>query len=333
MRSEVQRLPAEFLERLRKIIPPQKWDEIANTFTEPRPTTFRVNTLKREEGRGSVQERLEHQGFRLERWGQSLESGTVPVYRAFILRSGRLRDLQETDIYKKGEVYVQSLSSMLPPLVLNPQPGERILDLTAAPGSKTTQLACLMKGEGEIVANDNNQIRFFKLKANVESQGAKNVRVSMKSGELFGRDYPENFDRVLVDAPCSAEGRFLVTEPASYKYWKPAKVKEMARKQKNLVLSGFRALKPGGTLVYSTCTFAPEENEEVLDWLMEKIRDGPGGHLSPIPELSLRTVPNQTAGFTQWNGKSLAPSINNARRILPTPLMEAFFIAKVLKAK
>ena len=315
MRSEVQRLPAEFLERLRKIVPPQKWNEIANTFTELKPTTFRVNTLKAKSE--MVRERLEHLGFRLEK---------VSWYPdAFILRSGRLRELQETEIYQKGEIYVQSLSSMIPPLILNPEPGERILDLTAAPGSKTTQMACLMKGEGEITANDNHQIRFFKLKANVESQGAKNVKVSLKSGELFGRDYPETFDRILLDAPCSAEGRFRVTEPASYKYWKPAKIKEMARKQKNLILSAFRALKPGGRLVYSTCTFAPEENEEVLDWFLKKVETQ-----VQLQKFNL-AFPNQTSGFTQWNSKPFGSSIHNARRILPTSLMEAFFVTLILK--
>ncbi len=317
MRSEVQRLPSEFLERLRKIIPSQKWDEIANTFTEPRPTTFRVNTLKAQPR--IVREKLEHQSFRLEKVGWYPD--------AFILRSGRLRDLQETDIYQTGEIYVQSLSSMLPPLVLNPQLGERILDLTAAPGSKTTQMSCLMKGEGEIVANDNNQIRFFKLKANVESQGAKNVRLSMKSGELFGRDLPESFDRILLDAPCSAEGRFLVNEPASYKYWKPAKVKEMARKQKNLILSAFRALKPGGTLVYSTCTFAPEENEEVLDWFLKKVEDS-----ARIEKISLAVL-NWVPGFRKWEEKSFPAILGQTVRILPTPLMEGFYVARIGKVR
>lgn len=324
MRSEVQRLPAEFLERLRKIIPSQRRDEAANTFTEPRPTTFRVNTLKI--ASPPIQEKLQHLGFRLEK---------VSWYPdAFILRKGSLRELQETDVYKNGEIYVQSLSSMVPPLVLNLQPGEKVLDLTAAPGSKTTQIACLMKGEGEIVANDNNRIRFFKLKANVELQvGAGLVplqmRLTQRPGELFGRDFPEQFDKVLLDAPCSAEGRFLTTEPASYKYWKPAKVKEMVRKQKNLILSAFRALKSGGTLVYSTCTFAPEENEGVVDWLTEKCR----GALQYAPTIEKITfpIPNQMAGLSGWEGKTFHPSIRNTIRILPTSLMEGFFLARIRK--
>jgi len=316
MRSEVQRLPAEFLERLRKIIPPQKWDEVANTFTEAKPTTFRVNTLKARPE--EVREKLEHQGFHLEKvsW--------YPV--AFILRGGRLRELQETEIYQKGGIYVQSLSSMLPPLVLNPQPGERILDLTAAPGSKTTQMACLMKGEGEIVANDNSQIRFFKLKANVKLQDASNVKLSLKHGELFGRDLPESFDRILLDAPCSAEGRFLVGEPASYKYWKPAKIKEMARKQKNLLISAFRALKPGGTLVYSTCTFAPEENEGVLEWFLEKT----DGQVT-FEKITL-AISNQMSGLSRWEGKDFPPAVRQSIRIIPTPLMESFYVVRIRKS-
>ena len=315
MRSEVQRLPEFFLERFKKIIPPQKWDEAANTFAEPKPTTFRVNTLKASPP--LLQEKLEHQGFRLEK---------VPWYpEAFILRKGRLRELQETEAYQKGEIYVQSLSSMIPPLVLNPEKGETILDLTAAPGSKTTQMACWMKGEGRIVANDNNQIRFFKLKANVELQGVVNVKLTLKPGELFGRDFPEQFDRVLLDAPCSAEGRFLVTEPASFHYWKPAKIKEMARKQKNLLLSGLRALRPGGTLVYSTCTFAPEENEGVLNWALEKIGEGIQLERFQLP------FPNLMPGLLQWDKESFHPSLRNAVRILPTPLMEGFFLARLQK--
>ncbi len=339
MRSEVQRLPELFLERLKRLVPPQKWDETANTFTEARPTTFRVNTMKvgaglpRPQGTVTVplQERLEHLGFRLEK---------VSWYPdAFILRSGRLRELQETEIYKKGEIYVQSLSSMIPPLALHPQPGETILDLTAAPGSKTTQIACLMKGEGRIVANDNNRIRFFKLKANVELQvGAGEprpqgetasplqIQLTMRPGELFGRDFPETFDRVLLDAPCSAEGRFNVREPATYKYWKLAKIKEMARKQKNLIISAVRALKPGGVLIYSTCTFAPEENEGVLNWLVGKF----GGAIQ-IEKISL-PMTNQTGGLAKWENETFHPSIRAALRIVPTATMDPFFLAKIRKA-
>lgn len=315
MRSEIKVLPEAFLNRLRAIVPPQKWDATANTFSETKPTTFRVNTLKT--NARTVRETLEQNGFRLE------PASWYPD--AFILRSGRLRELQELDLYRRGEIYVQALSSMVPVMVLGPKPGETILDLTAAPGSKTAQMACLMKGEGKIVANDNNKIRFFKLKANMELQGASNVALSLRHGESFGREHPEQFDRVLLDAPCSAEGRFDVHEPASYRYWKPGKIREMARKQRRLLFSALEALKPGGILVYSTCTFAPEENEEIMDWVLRKFVGGIGLEKVTLP------FPNQAAGLSAWEGRPFDPAVKQTVRILPNHQMEGFFIAKVRK--
>lgn len=317
MRKEVQKLPELFLERLRRIVPFQKWDAVANTFTEAKPVTFRVNTLKIVPS--VVEEKLEHEGFKLVR---------VPWYpEAFILQAGRLRELQQTDFYKKGEIYVQGLSSMVPALVLDPQPGETVLDLTAAPGSKTTQIACLMKKEGQIVANDNHRVRFFKLKANIKLQGATGVELKMLPGEIFGRKYPAHFDRILLDAPCSAEGRFNIHEPASYKYWKIAKIKEMARKQKNLLISALRALRPGGILVYSTCTFAPEENESVLNWAFGKFKDGIRIERIKLP------LTNQMPGLIHWEKEEFHPSLREAVRILPTSEMEGFFMARLWKIK
>lgn len=315
MRSDVRVLPELFLERLQRIFPPQKWDELANTFTEPKPTTFRANTLK--VSPAALRERLEHQDFGLE-----------PVHwypEAFVLRRGTLRDLQKTESYQNGEIYVQGLASMIPPLVLNPQPGELILDMTAAPGSKTTQIGCLMKGQGRIVANDNNRPRFFLLKANVEQQGIPNVHLTLQYGETIGRKQPERFDRILLDAPCSAEGRFQTREPKSFRFWKPAKVKEMVRKQKKLLWSAITALRPGGIVVYSTCTFAPEENEGVLSWALEKFRAAI--ELGPIQ----LPVTNQMPALSLWEKEEFDPAVRKAIRILPTPQMDGFFLAKIRK--
>ena len=315
MRNEVRVLPNEFLERLKTVIPSHKWDSVANTFAEPKPTTLRANSLKISPE--MVRERLERSCFRLE---------AVPWYSdAFILREGRLRELQETELYQKGEVYVQSLSSMIPPLVLDPKPGERILDLTAAPGSKTTQMAALMKNEGRILANDNNKIRFFKLRANLELQGVTNAGLSMRYGESLGRERPNEFDRVLLDAPCSVEGRFDIRQPASYGYWKPKKVLEMARKQRKLILSALKALRRGGILVYSTCTFAPEENEGVINFALEKLKDE--AELEPIQF----PISNQMSGLVSWGKERFHPSLKKAVRIFPNHQMEGFFIARIRK--
>ena len=315
MKSEVRVLPELFLERLRRCVPIHKWDSIANTFAQDKPVSFRVNTLKA--SLREVRVKLEESGL-----------GVDPVSwcaGAFMLRHGSLRNLQETGCYKQGEIYVQNLSSMIPPLVLDPQPGEDILDLTAAPGSKTTQLAALMQGEGRVVANDNNRVRFFRLKANVELLGARNVELMLAYGESLGRRYPGRFDRVLVDAPCTAEGRFDVHNPRTYRYWKPAKIREMARKQVKLLFAGLKALRPGGVLVYSTCTFAPEENEAVLDRVLGKF----DGRLELEP-MNL-AITNRMPGMKTWGEKRYVEELRKSMRVLPTEKMEGFFIARIRK--
>ncbi len=308
-------MPAPFLERLQEILGP-RFTSTTRAFLASRPTTFRVNRLKMEAA--ALRQELQGQGFHLE---------TVPWYReAFILRRGTLRDLQETAAYREGRLYVQNLSSMLPVLMLDIQPGQKVLDLTAAPGSKTTQIAAEMQGQGEILANDNNRIRCYKLKANLEMQGCGNVEVKLGYGEAFGRRYPEHFDRVLLDAPCSAEGRFQASEPASYKFWKTHKVHQMARTQRKLLASAIEALRPGGVLVYSTCTFAPEENEGVLDAALERF--GNQIRLTPV-DFPLK---NKMAALTSWEDKDFHADIARcALRILPNNEMEGFFVARLEK--
>jgi len=311
-------LPDLFLEKLRKIVPVHLWDKTMRTFAEPKPTTFRVNTLKTSVH--AAREGLVSSGFKLE---------SVPWNReAFILRNKRQRDLEDTSLYAKGEIYVQNLSSMIPPLALGPKQGENILDLTAAPGSKTTQIACLMEGKGLITANDNNEVRLSKLKANIEKQGASNVLLlPAGDGGLVWRDHFEAFDRVLLDAPCSAEGRFLLDEPYTYRFWKKDTNRKMAKDQRRLFKSAFLALKPGGTLVYSTCTFAPEENEQVLDWAFQTFPEA-----IEMEPLSL-SVPQSLKGLSAWEGTSFQPSVTRSVRVLPTTEMEGFFVARLRKLK
>ena len=311
-------LPAAFLEKLRRIIPPPQWDKVLKTFSTPKPPTFRVNSLKASVG--SVREKLASGGFKLE---------SVPWYKeAFILRNKRQRDLEETEVYKQGEIYVQNLSSMIPPLVLAPQAGEKVLDLTAAPGSKTTQLACLMSGKGSITANDDNPIRLSKLKANLEKQGVPNAALlPAGDGGLVWKNHSEAFGKVLLDAPCSAEGRFLLTEPSSYKYWKEDTNRKMAKIQRRLFKSAFLCLKPGGTMVYSTCTFAPEENEMILNWALETFKDA-----LELLDISLSVSP-LTRGLSGWPGSSFHPAVIKSLRILPSADTEAFFVARLRKTK
>lgn len=309
-------LPTLFVERLRKIIPDANIEAVLKSFSEPKPTTFRANTLKISPD--DLEIKLRQLGLTVER---------VSWYKdAFILREARLEKLQETESYKQGELYVQQLSSMVPVLVLDPQPEDAILDLCAAPGSKTTQMAALMQGRGHILANEKSRVRFYKLKANLTMQGAGHVECSLNDAHRVARRFASRaFRKILLDVPCTTEGRFYIRKPSSLGYWKLAKVKQMGYQQKRLLRSALDALAPGGVLIYSTCTFAPEENEEVLDWALHKTE-----RCFQIEPLDL-PFPNIQPGLTAWGEKELDPTVQNARRILPTPEMEGFFIAKLRK--
>ncbi len=311
-------LPQAFEAKLRRIIPHNQWDKAYKTFAEERPTTFRVNTLKTTPL--EVREKLQSDGFKLENVLWSKE--------AFVLRKGKQKDLEKTDLYRTGAIYVQGLSSMVPPLVLNPQPGDKVLDLTAAPGSKTTQLAALMGNQGQVTANDNNAIRVEKLKANVALQGASIVTVlEAGDGGLVWKDRHESFDKVLLDAPCSSEGRFQLDVPSTYGYWREDTNRKMAKDQRRLLKSAVLSVKPGGSLVYSTCTFAPEENEMMVQWALETYGDA-----LEVEEITL-SLPAHTRGLAQWEGVVFHPSVTRSVRVLPTPDVEGFFVVRFKKIR
>ena len=235
------------------------------------------------------------------------------------------RELSESEACLRGEIYLQNLSSMIPPLVLNPQSGERILDLAAAPGGKALQMAGMMANRGKISAVESVRGRFFRLRANLENHGAILVQTYLKDGIKVWRSCPEQFDRVLLDAACSAEGRFNVNEPSSYGYWSTKKIREMQRKQKRLLFSAVQCLKPGGTLVYSTCTFAPEENEVVVDSVLKRF-----GEALCLEELGKPPVAVQE-GLICWRNRGLHPDLQRAWRILPDGIMEGFFACRLRK--
>ena len=309
-------LPPLFLDRLQRIFPADLHPEVLAGFDNPKPPVARAQ--KPDLFLPEILKTLSGSGISIE-----------PLYDlpfpAFSLKKEDLRLLQEQPFYREGALYIQGLSSMLVPLALDPQPGERVLDLTAAPGSKTTLIALLMKNQGEIVANDNNRPRFFKMKAIVERQGFSNIRMTLLAGEAYGRLEPECFDRVLVDAPCSGEARFLSHDAASLGYWKMMKVRDLAKRQKRLLLSGFSALRPGGVLVYSTCTFAPEENEGVVAACLKKLQGCAELESFSIPKV--RTLD----GLLKWEKDEFPDAMIRCKRIVPDASTEGFFIAKIRK--
>lgn len=310
-------MPEDFLEKLIGMFGISLVSQLKPTFIE-RPTTFRINTLKGK--KEQILEKLQQHGFKIER---------VSWYKdAFVLKSKTQRELTELDIYNNGEIYVQSLASMVPPLVLKPEPGEKVLDLTAAPGSKTSQMAALMNRQGELVANDNNEIRFSKLKHNMEILGVMGndfLKLTLENGVTLAQKYPEYFDKILLDAPCSAEARFVDGEPATYGYWKEKKVKEMASIQRQLLSSAWNALKPGGILVYSTCTFSPEENELQITKFMEKVGDCELLDID-LPDLRRLLI------LKTWREQEINKEVvKKSFRIMSTKDIEGFFVVKMKK--
>ena len=226
----------------------------------------------------------------------------------------------------EGRLYVQGLSSMLAARLLDPQPGEEVLDLAAAPGGKTLHIAALMRNEGRIAAVEPIRGRYYKLQANLRRGGATIVRTYRADGRSVGRRAPERFDRVLLDAPCSGEARFHRRRPSSWATWSPRKIRECARKQRGLLRSALAALKPGGTLLYCTCAFAPEENELVVDDCV--CRAGEGIEIAPI-ELGVAAAVQP--GWTRWEDHPMHPDLALAVRILPDERFDGFFFCKLVK--
>lgn len=312
-------LPAQFIERLERLLPPDQLETVIATFASRRPTTLRVNTLK------ATSEEIEQSLIEL-----GLSATKVPfITNAYILEGvafETLGILMKSELYAQGKVYVQNLSSMIPPLLLDPSPNEKVLDITAAPGSKTTQMAVMMNNTGEIIANDLSRIRLYKLQANIKRQGASNITITQIPGQILWKEYPNRFDKALVDVPCSLEGTIQCDNPKSYEQWSVEKIAILSQKQKFLLRSAIAATKVGGIIVYSTCTMSPEENEEVISWILEK----EAGNVELVP-IELPGIETMNV-VTQWgNGLPYDERVTMCKRILPSPLMEGFFVAKLRK--
>lgn len=217
-----------------------------------------------------------------------------------------------------GAIYSQEPSAMYVGEVVDPQPGERVLDLCAAPGGKTTHLVAKMADRGLLVANEIFRKRALVLAENLERWGTTSTVVTNESPADLEKQFPQFFDRILVDAPCSGEGMFR-KEPAGIEYWTPDYPAECANRQRKILASALKMLKPGGTLVYSTCTFAPEEDEQNAAWLLANY---PGLTIVPI-----KKYPGMDAGRPEWADGN--PNLARAVRLFPHHLEgEGHFIAK-----
>ncbi len=308
-------LKQEFIDRLAKILANSYLERVKATFSMRAPVSARINALKT--GPDELKEILR---------GLKVPFKTIPwSAQALVFPLLSSRELETTGLLADGRIYIQSLASMLPVALLDPQPEERVLDLCAAPGSKASQIAARMGNQGELVCVEPIRKRYYKLKSVLSRLGVANARLICADGRRF-RDR-ELFDRILVDAPCSCEARFKIDDPKTRLFWSPRKIKEMARKQKGLVLNASRLLKKGGILIYSTCTFAPEENEAVADWLLRKT----AGQMEML-DLTLAGIETYPA-VTAWEGRAYDPRVSRCLRVLPTEEMEGFFIAGFRKGR
>ncbi|RLG09730.1 tRNA methyltransferase, partial [Candidatus Pacearchaeota archaeon] len=276
---------------------------------------IRVNTLKIT--KENLKLRLEKQGFILK---------DVPFLDyAFWVEKSPI-DIGKTLEHFLGYYYVQEITSMLPVEVLDPQPEEIILDLTAAPGSKTTQIAQKMQNSGVIIANDIDYTRLKALTNNIDRLGILNVIVTNMDGGKFGEIFPEKFDKVLIDAPCSALGT-LPKAPELKKWWNWSKIGKLVSTQRKLIISGFKSLKKNGIMVYSTCTFTPQENEEIVNFLLNNFPQN-----AKIIDFKLPKQIRTQNGLTSWKNKKFNEDLKKTKRIIPTPeIPEGFYIAKIQK--
>ena len=219
-----------------------------------------------------------------------------------------------------GYFYVQEAASMIPALILDPAEGDLVLDMSAAPGSKTTQMAAMMKNGGAIIANDVKWDRIKALSMNLQRCGVSNTVITIYKGEFF----PDiKFDKILLDAPCSGTGT-LQKSPDTLKIYNPGMIKKLSYQQKRMILKAYSLLKSGGVLVYSTCSLEPEENERVIDYLLEKTD-------AKLEKASLQNLKSSPL-VLEFEGKKYNSEIKECLRIWPQDNhSEGFFVARIRK--
>lgn len=235
---------------------------------------------------------------------------------AFVLQHARENAVRDLPAYQEGKLYLQSLSSMIPALVLDARAGEDVCDMCAAPGGKTTQIAALSGGKALIMACEMHAPRAERLEFNLRKLGAANTTVMRTDARRLDEFF--SFDRILLDAPCSGSGTLNVADPKLHKRFTPVLVEKSRKAQRALISKALTLLKPGGTLVYSTCSVLACENEDIVTEALQKARHG-----------SFEVKPIELAGAE--NLPSLPTSIEGCLALCPTDLYEGFFVAKIVR--
>lgn len=283
--------------------------EASRLLSIGRLQSIRINPLKTDNG---ILEELASLGWHGE---------AVPWCQNGYTMSSGYQAVASSKAAQDGLVYVQNAASWLPVLALNPQSHDTILDICAAPGGKTSHIAALTSNQSLITANDNSRPRLNRLQANLDRMGVTNTTYTlfdarMLSNKLAGQLY----DKILLDAPCSGEGMMTLVDDKSFASWSVAHIKRLQSLQKKLIVQAWQLLKPGGTLVYSTCTMAPEENEAVVDYFLRHNTD------AQVVPFSIDGLSNVSPAVLEWNGKHYRSDISGSLRLHPSELVEAFYV-------
>jgi NOL1/NOP2/sun family putative RNA methylase len=307
---DIDKLPKAFLERFGALLG-DEFDQFLQSLIQPTEHFVRINTLKIPQQKG--QERLAEMG---------VEATPLPWYLpGFRIKNGHELIPRSTD-YSLGYFYIQEGASMVPPLSLAPEPDHVVLDMCAAPGSKTTQISQMMESQGAIIANDRTFRRITSLGHNLQLCGVTNTIVLREDGRQLPQRLTLQFDRILVDAPCTASGHLRSKSP-QIEPPNPKRLKGLQALQKGLLKTGFRLLKSGGRLVYSTCSLHPEENEAVIQYLLNNFSEA---RLLPDTISGLEAH----SGLTQWENNEYDDTMPHCLRVYPHDNdTDGFFIATI----
>ncbi len=279
-------------------------NSILEGLTKSRKTTIRVNTIKT--SMTEIKEILEKEeiSFKEVPWNDF----------ALIIENADESRIRKLQIYNNGEIYMQSLSSMIPPIVLNPQANESILDMAAAPGGKTTEMACLSNNQAMITACEKNKIRCDKLKYNLEKQGVNRVTIMQEDARKLSDFF--KFDKILLDAPCSGSGTINITDSNLEKYFSKELYIRAIKTQKELLEKAAKIVKIGGEIVYSTCSILKDENEKIVQNILNK------NNFEIVPiNMNITEIP------------ILPTTIEGTLCVCPTKIYEGFYVAKIKKIK
>ena len=298
-----EKLPDFFKELLQKQYSKEDILKIVSGYNSKRYVTLRINTLKTTSE--EVQKKLQQSNIKYKI--NELNNNAI------IIENAKEKDIQELDIYENGEIYLQSLSSMLPPIVLEPKEFEDILDMAAAPGGKTTQIAAITNNNANITACELNAIRAERLKYNIEKQGATSVYVMQKDSRTIDDFF--SFDRILLDAPCSGSGTLNVNDENAFKYFTPKLIEKSIKAQCALLKKALTILKPGKEMVYSTCSILVSENEDVVNKILKEVN----AEIVPIEFDKMEELP------------LLPVKIPGTICVCPNEFYEGFYIAKIRK--